>query len=135
VAGNGDEDDAADEQLFMQQSLELHYNVAELVGEHSSGIQSAPILSYIQLFILLQTIESISWFDLISMCFSSYKGSVFKTHGCLFTPIYLEQWHEMVTEMSHHHCLKEDRQFSFFVISDVIEFGLTPTTVASYFAR
>jgi hypothetical protein len=38
VAGNGDEDDAADEQLFMQQSLELHYNVAELVGEHSSGI-------------------------------------------------------------------------------------------------
>jgi hypothetical protein len=27
-----DEDDAADEQLFMQESLELHYNVAELIG-------------------------------------------------------------------------------------------------------
>jgi hypothetical protein len=50
VTGGGDEDDAADEQLFMQQSLELHYNVAELVGEHSRGIHSHPILLYIQLF-------------------------------------------------------------------------------------
>jgi hypothetical protein len=33
VSGAGDEDDMADEQLFMQESLELHYNVAELVGK------------------------------------------------------------------------------------------------------
>jgi hypothetical protein len=33
VSGAGDEDDVADEQLFMQESLELHYNVAELVGK------------------------------------------------------------------------------------------------------
>lgn len=34
MSGAGDEDDVADEQLFMQESLELHYNVAELVGKH-----------------------------------------------------------------------------------------------------
>ena len=34
VSGAGDEDDVADEQLFMQESLELHYNVAELVGTY-----------------------------------------------------------------------------------------------------
>lgn len=33
MSGAGDEDDVADEQLFMQESLELHYNVAELVGK------------------------------------------------------------------------------------------------------
>ena len=33
VAGGGDEDDVADEALFMQESLELHYNVAELIGK------------------------------------------------------------------------------------------------------
>ena len=33
MAGGGDEDDVADEALFMQESLELHYNVAELIGE------------------------------------------------------------------------------------------------------
>ena len=64
----------------------------------------------------------------------SILGSIFKTHGYLFTPIYLEHWHEMITEMSHHHCLKEDRQFAFFVVSDVIEFGLTTTTAPTYFS-
>lgn len=34
MSGASDEDDVADEQLFMQESLELHYNVAELVGTY-----------------------------------------------------------------------------------------------------
>lgn len=65
----------------------------------------------------------------------THTGSVLMTHGCSFTPIYLEQWHEMITEMSHPHCLKEDRRFSFSVIADVLEFGLTTATAPSYFAR
>lgn len=77
----------------MQESLELHYNVAELIG------------------------------------------AVLKTHGPGFTPVYMDQWHEMISDMGHPHCLKEDRQFSFFVVSDVIEFGLTTMTASAYFGR
>ena len=46
MTGGGDEDDAADEQLFMQQSLELHYNVAELVGECREGINTFLYILY-----------------------------------------------------------------------------------------
>ena len=44
VSGAGDEDDVADEQLFMQESLELHYNVAELVGTY----RVLPMCTYIR---------------------------------------------------------------------------------------
>ena len=40
MSGAGDEDDVADEQLFMQESLELHYNVAELIGEDKMSVLS-----------------------------------------------------------------------------------------------
>jgi hypothetical protein len=36
--------------------------------------------------------------------------------------------------MVHANCLKEDRQFGFFIISDVIEFGLTDDTAGEYLA-
>ena len=87
-----DDDDAADETMFMQDSMELHYNVAELIG------------------------------------------AILRTHGDAFMPVYLEHWHETMTEMSHPYCLKEDRNIAFFVISDVIEFGLTPSTAEAYLA-
>jgi hypothetical protein len=41
----------------------------------------------------------------------------------------------MISDMGHPHCLKEDRQFSFFIVSDVIEFGLTVETANAYFGR
>jgi hypothetical protein len=90
VAGGHDEEDVADEHMLMEESMELHYNVGELVG------------------------------------------AALRTHGDAFLPIYQENWHEMITEMMHPHCLQEDRTFAFFVISDVIEFGLNPTTAGAY---
>ena len=50
MSGGGDEDDAADEALFMQESLELHYNVAELIGTalYGAGLFcSAKIVLYL----------------------------------------------------------------------------------------
>ena len=144
VSGGGDEDDAADEVHFMQESLELHYNVAELIGAaffHFYVLIVTYYLIYIILFYALHILLSLLWRSFFcrnishSVLFSIFLGSVFKTHGSSFTPVYLEHWHEMITEMGHVHCLKEDRQFSFFVVSDVIEFGLTPTTSASYLSR
>ncbi len=61
-------------------------------------------------------------------------GAILRTHGDAFMPVYLEHWHETMTEMSHPYCLKEDRNIAFFVISDVIEFGLTPATAGAYLA-
>jgi hypothetical protein len=78
--------------MMMHESLELHYNVSELIG------------------------------------------AVFKTHGSLFLPVYLSEMSDIITEMSHVHCLREDRQFAFYVVSDVIEFGLDGASSASYLA-
>ena len=61
-------------------------------------------------------------------------GAILRTHGDSFMPVYLEQWHETMTEMSHPYCLKEDRNIAFFIVSDVIEFGLSPSTAAAYLA-
>lgn len=81
-----DEEDAADEKLFMRQSMELHYNVSELI------------------------------------C------AIFRTHAEEYLNCYMTHWHEMIRNMSHRYCLKEDRQLAFFIMSDVIEFGLPVPT-------
>ncbi|CAE7628706.1 sal3, partial [Symbiodinium microadriaticum] len=91
VAGNVDEDDAEDEEQFQLESMELHYNIAELMG------------------------------------------TIFRTHGARFLGVYQEVWHEATCTLAHKNCLKEDRQFAYFVISDVIEFGLTADSAGSYF--
>jgi hypothetical protein len=92
VSGGGvDEDDMGDEEMFQQNCMELHFNLAELIG------------------------------------------TVFKTHGSDFMSVYRQIWHETVVQMVHVNCLKEDRQFGYFIISDVIEFGLTNETAGEYF--
>jgi hypothetical protein len=83
LSGGADENDAADECMFLQESMEMLYNVAEVIGE------------------------------------------IFRTHGSLYFDLYMTSWHPVVAAMTGAHCLKEDRQFAFFVISDVIEFGLS----------
>lgn len=95
VVGVTDEDDEQDEEFFLTESMELHYNIAELVG------------------------------------------ALFRTHGSDYLPVYMERWHDMLHHMSNSQCLKEDRQFSFFIISDVIEFGLGDSNdlAASYFCH
>jgi hypothetical protein len=60
-------------------------------------------------------------------------GIIFRTHGVLFMEVYHEVWHEAVCTMAHLHCLKEDRQFAYFVISDVIEFGLNEAIGHEYY--
>jgi len=94
VSGGGvvDEDDMGDEAMFQQNCMELHFNLAELIG------------------------------------------TVFKTHGSDFMTVYKQIWHDTVVQMVHVNCLKEDRQFGFFIISDVIEFGLTNESAGEYFA-
>lgn len=89
-AGGVDDDDMADEELFQQNCMELHYNIAELIGV------------------------------------------IFKTHGHDFMSVFKQIWHETTMQMVHQNCLKEDRQFGYFIISDVIEFGLTDESAAEY---
>lgn len=91
VLGGADDEDADDEKQFMQESLELHYNLSEMIG------------------------------------------GIMRTHGDSFLPVYSTQWHESIMEMANPHCLKEDRQFAFYVISDVIEFSLSEESAASFF--
>ena len=95
VSGQRDDDDMDDERAFMEESLELHTNVAELVG------------------------------------------ALFRVHGAEFFPVYMEIWHEVIHNACQPFCLKEDQQFAFYVISDVIEFGLghiPEETVRQYFS-
>jgi hypothetical protein len=91
VSGAVDEDDADDELMMMGESMELHFNVSELIG------------------------------------------AVFRTHGDSFFAVFQTAMHDVILEMSHCHCLREDRQFSFYVISDVVEFGLSESIAEAYF--
>lgn len=86
VTGVVDDDDLADERMNLYDSLELYYNISELLG------------------------------------------TVFRTHGSRFYDVYRSMWHETVMTMAHPNCLVEDRQFAFFVISDILEFGLSEST-------
>jgi hypothetical protein len=63
---------------------------------------------------------------------SELIGSIFRTHGVLFYPIYIEYWHQIISDCCHPYCLKEDKQFAFFVISEVVEFGLNLENASSY---
>jgi hypothetical protein len=82
-----DEDDLDQEQQFFQESLELHFNISEVLN------------------------------------------ALFQTHGSSFYPIYIREWHDMITNLSHPFCLPEDRRFAFLVISDVIQYGVSVHTV------
>lgn len=82
-----DEDDLDQEQQFFQESLELHFNISEVLN------------------------------------------ALFQTHGSAFYPIYMREWHDMISNLSHPFCLAEDRRFSFLVISDVIQYGVSTHTV------
>lgn len=91
VSGHVDEEDEEDEEQFQIESMELHFNIAELLG------------------------------------------TIFRTHGSLFLGVFQEVWHEATCTMAHKNCLKEDRQFAYFVMSDVVEFGLTDDNAGLYF--
>ena len=69
-----------DEAAFMSESLELHYNIAELLG------------------------------------------TILRTHCFAFLPIFRRDWDELMLSMTHEYCLREDRQFGYFIISDLIEY-------------
>lgn len=61
---------------------------------------------------------------------SELLGVMIRTHGEEFLSVFGDQWHDTISTMSHEHCLKEDRQFSFCVMNDVIEYGLQTASVA-----
>lgn len=93
LSGGADENDTADENMFLLESMEMQYNVAEVIGE------------------------------------------LFRSHGDQYFALYMAHWHQIIDTMTAAHCLKEDRRFAFFVISDVIEFGLSgDKRIADYFA-
>ena len=85
LTGIVDEDDEADEQIFMSESLELYYNISEVIG------------------------------------------SMLRAHGSDYLSIYQSSLHSIINDMYQPYCLKEDQQFALYIISDVIEFGLTNT--------
>lgn len=93
VAGGADEDDIDDEKAFMAESMELHFNLSEIIG------------------------------------------AIFRTHGESYFPVYLRSMHESVMEMSNAHCLNEDRRFAFYIMSDVLEFGLSREVASTYFTQ
>ena len=70
---------------------------------------------------------------------SEMLGMALRTHAVVFLPIYRADWHELVSNMAHKHCLMEDRHFAFYVVSDVIEFGLVGlgdiAVTTEYFAQ
>ena len=82
-----DEDDLDEEQQFFQESLELHFNISEVLN------------------------------------------ALFLTHTTSFYPIFYTEWNELITTLSHPFCLPEDRRFSFLVISDVIQYGISVHTM------
>ena len=93
LTGGADENDAEDENMLLAASMEMQYNVAEVLGE------------------------------------------LFRTHGPLYFDLFMQHWHHVIETMTANHCLKEDRQFAFFVISDVIEFGINgDQRAADYFS-
>jgi hypothetical protein len=83
ISGAVDDNDAADEHIFLAEYMEMQYTVAEVVG------------------------------------------SLFRTHGAGYLPTYLSTWHVLVWSMSEEHCLKEDRQFAFGIISELVDFGFS----------
>lgn len=88
-----DEDDEDEEQDFMAFSMEMHFNVCEMVG------------------------------------------SLLCTHSALFFPIYLSEWHPMVCDLVHPHCLKEDRVIACSLLADVFVYGFTDgQDVGGFFA-
>lgn len=93
ISGGADEDDAVDEELFLQESLELHFNISEVIG------------------------------------------SILRTHGSDYLATYMNQWNEIITDLSRPYCIKEDRQFSLYVVSDVVEYALTDATAAEYLSH
>lgn len=65
---------------------------------------------------------------------SELLGMVLRTHGADYLPVFMSVWQEAVHTMAHPNCLKEDRQFAFFIICDVIEFGIQePAQAKEYF--
>lgn len=55
-------------------------------------------------------------------------GTLFRTHGALYFDTYMAIWHPVIETMTSDHCLKEDKQFSFALLSDLIEFGFIGAT-------
>lgn len=90
VSGGLEDGDVEDETLFMSETMELLFNIAELLNV------------------------------------------IFKTNGMQFMPTFVSQWHDAILTMADPACLKEDRQFSFLVICDVIEFGLDENSAGEY---
>jgi hypothetical protein len=81
-----DVEDLDEEAHFFQESLELHFNISEVLN------------------------------------------ALFQTHSTNFFPIYLAEWHDLISNLSHPFCLAEDRRLAFLVISDVIQYGVAPVS-------
>ena len=55
---------------------------------------------------------------------SEVLSALFQVNEHVFYGVFLQHWHEIILNLSHKNCLKEDRQFAFSLITDAIEFGL-----------
>jgi hypothetical protein len=60
---------------------------------------------------------------------------LFRTHGAAFLPVYLKEYNDIITGMSQSHCLKEDQQFAFAVINDVIAHGIDNSVATQFFQQ
>lgn len=61
-------------------------------------------------------------------------GTIFRSHGSDYFPIFMKDYGDIIHDLCQSYCIKEDRQFSLYIICDIIEFGLSPSTVDSFFA-
>lgn len=53
---------------------------------------------------------------------SEVLGSIFKTHGEAFIPVFSELWMEKIVQLSQPQCIATDRKFAAYVICDLLEY-------------
>jgi len=62
-------------------------------------------------------------------------GILFKTHGCIYLPIYAHYWYDRIIEMANPICPLEDQKIAIYIISDMIEFGFSSDLANQYFPQ
>eukprot|EP01039_Chlorochromonas_danica_P008503 gene8503-9373_t len=54
---------------------------------------------------------------------SEILSALFQTHAFLFYSIYRQYWHELIVNLSHLYCVKEDRRLAMLITCDVLQYA------------
>jgi hypothetical protein len=62
---------------------------------------------------------------------SEVMNILFQTHTFQFFQIFYQEFHEMLINFTNSYSNAEDKRFAFLILSDVLEFGLSPSASSS----